>query len=58
MFDVKQEALALQKRYHALYVRQSGETTHRLAKAAELRAETRELRARASALAADFRLTS
>lgn len=48
-----EEALALQKRYHSLYVRQSGETTHRLAKAAELRAETRELRARASALAAE-----
>jgi diguanylate cyclase (GGDEF)-like protein len=48
-----EEALAFQKRYHALYVRQSGETTHRLAKAAELRAETRELRARASALAAE-----
>lgn len=46
-------ALALQKRFHALYVRQSGETTQRLAKAAELRAETSQLRARASALAAE-----
>jgi len=44
-------ALGLQKRYHALYVRQSGETTHRRAKAAELRAETQQLRARASVLA-------
>lgn len=48
-----EEALALQKRFHALYVRQSGETTQRLAKAAELRAETRQLRDRASALAAE-----
>lgn len=48
-----EEALTLQKRYHALYVRQSGETTQRLAKAAELRAETRQLRDRASALAAE-----
>lgn len=46
-------ALALQKRFHALYVRQSGETTQRLAKAAELRAETSQLRARATALAAE-----
>lgn len=46
-------ALALQKRFHALYVRQSGETTQRIAKAAELRAETTQLRARASALAAE-----
>lgn len=48
-----EEALALQKRFHALYVRQSGETTQRMAKAAELRAETRELRARANAFAAE-----
>lgn len=48
-----EEALALQRRFHALYVRQSGETTQRLAKAAELRAETSQLRARASALAAE-----
>lgn len=48
-----EEALALQKRFHALYVRQSGETTQRLAKAAELRAETSQLRARARALAAE-----
>lgn len=48
-----EEALALQKRFHALYVRQSGEKTQRLAKAAELRAETGQLRARANALAAE-----
>ena len=50
------EALALQKRFHALYVRQSGETTQRLAKAAELRSETSQLRARADALAAEAML--
>lgn len=48
-----EQALALQKRFHTLYVRQSGETTQRLAKAAELREETSQLRARASVLAAE-----
>lgn len=44
-------ALALQKRFHQLYVRQSGELARRLARVAEIRAETDRLRSRAAALA-------
>lgn len=46
-----QTALALHRRFHTLYVRQSGETTLRRAKVAEIRLESEELRARANELA-------
>jgi diguanylate cyclase len=45
------EALALQKRFHQLYVRQSGEIARRLARVEEIRAETDRLRSRAAILA-------
>ncbi|GLQ10185.1 hypothetical protein GCM10007913_21170 [Devosia yakushimensis] len=44
-------ALDLQKRFHALYVRQSGEGARRLARVEEIRSETDRLRTRAAALA-------
>lgn len=44
-------ALELQKRFHALYVRQSGEAARRLARVEEIRSETDRLRSRAAALA-------
>lgn len=44
-------ALEMQKRFHGLYVRQSGETTQRRAKVAEIRLETERLRVRADELA-------
>ncbi|MDB5530663.1 MAG: hypothetical protein JWR51_3766 [Devosia sp.] len=43
-------ALALHRRFHALYVRQSGETTRRRAKIAEIQLESEQLRARAQEL--------
>jgi len=46
-----QAALAIQKRFHALYVRQSGETARRRARIEEIRAETAALRSRAALLA-------
>lgn len=44
-------ALAMQKRFHSLYVKQSGETTQRRARVVEIRLETERLRARADELA-------
>ncbi|MCR6673162.1 diguanylate cyclase [Devosia ginsengisoli] len=44
-------ALALHKRFHTLYVRQSGETARRRARVEEIRAETEQLRSRAATLA-------
>ena len=44
-------ALAMQKRYHALYVRQSGESARRRARVEEIRSETARLRQRAAILA-------
>lgn len=44
-------ALLLHKRFHALYVMQSGETARRRARVEEIRSETRQLRSRAAALA-------
>lgn len=44
-------ALALHKRFHTLYVRQSGETARRRARIEEIRAETEQLRSRAATLA-------
>ncbi|WP_156460311.1 sensor domain-containing diguanylate cyclase [Devosia sp. Root635] len=44
-------ALALHKRFHTLYVLQSGETARRRARIEEIRAETRQLRSRAATLA-------
>ena len=46
-----QSALGLHRRFHMLYVRQSGETTLRRAKVAEIRLESEQLRARANELA-------
>jgi len=43
-------ALTLQKRYHALYVRQSGESARRRARVEEIRSETARLRQRAAIL--------
>ncbi|MET3896836.1 diguanylate cyclase [Devosia sp. UYZn731] len=43
-------ALGLHRRFHALYVRQSGETTRRRAKIAEIQLESEHLRARAQEL--------
>ncbi|ODT72183.1 MAG: hypothetical protein ABS75_05155 [Pelagibacterium sp. SCN 63-23] len=44
-------ALAMQKRFHALYVRQSGEASRKRARVEEIRSETRRLRAHAERLA-------
>jgi diguanylate cyclase (GGDEF)-like protein len=44
-------ALTLHKRFHALYVRQSGETARRRARVEEIRTETDRLRSRAATLA-------
>ncbi|UJW85628.1 GGDEF domain-containing protein [Devosia sp. SL43] len=44
-------ALSLHKRFHALYVRQSGETARRRARVEEIRTETDRLRSRAATLA-------
>ena len=44
-------ALALQKRFHTLYVMQSGETARRRARIEEIRSETEQLRSRAATLA-------
>jgi diguanylate cyclase len=44
-------ALGAHKRYHALYVRQSGETARRRARVEEIRTETDRLRSRAATLA-------
>lgn len=44
-------ALTLHKRFHTLYVRQSGETARRRARIEEIRAETEQLRSRAATLA-------
>lgn len=46
-----QGALAVHKRYHALYVRQSGEAARRRARVEEIRTETDRLRSRAATLA-------
>lgn len=43
-------ALALHRRFHSLYVRQTGETTLRRAKVAEIHLESEQLRARAREL--------
>ena len=45
------QALDLQKRFHNLYVLQSGESARRLARIEEIRAETERLRARSTVLA-------
>ena len=44
-------ALTLHKRFHALYVRQSGETARRRARIEEIRTQTEQLRSRAATLA-------
>ena len=44
-------ALMMQKRFHALHVRQSGETAGRRARIEEIKAETKSLRSRAAILA-------
>jgi len=46
-----QSALALQKRFHSLYVLQAGETARRRARIEEIRSETEQLRSRAATLA-------
>lgn len=51
-----EEALALHRRFHALYVRQSGETTLRRAKVAEIQLESEQLRARAQELSTQVML--
>lgn len=45
------DALALHKRFHSLYVRQSGEIASRRARIEEIRAEAEQLRSRAATLA-------
>lgn len=45
------EALTMHKRFHALHVRQTGETAGRRARIEEIRAETARLRSRAAVLA-------
>ncbi|MET3926097.1 diguanylate cyclase [Devosia sp. 2618] len=45
------EALAMHKRFHALYVRQTGENAGRLARIEEIRVETERLRSHAAFLA-------
>lgn len=44
-------ALAMHRRYHSLYIQQSGESVRRRARVEEIRAETGRLRARAAELA-------